>query len=110
MRAAHGRVEHASGNVRDDELRLVLADHAHDVSPQLQVRRQVAVLVAEELDPLDAQHLAAARCSRCRIDTSSESFWLGSSPPCDPSVTITYVTLAPSFASFAIEPPAPNSG
>ncbi len=56
MRASHRRVQHATWNVRDDHLRLVLADHAHDVPPQLQVGREVAVLVAEELHALDAEH------------------------------------------------------
>ena len=55
MRAAHRRVQHPPGNVRDHELGLVLADHAHDIAAQLEVRRKMPVLVAEELDLLDAQ-------------------------------------------------------
>ena len=57
MRAAHRRIQHAPGNVRDHELGLVLADHPHDVSPQLEVRRKVTILVTEELDLLDPEHL-----------------------------------------------------
>lgn len=61
MRSTHRRVEHAPGNVRDDQLRLVLPNHADDVPSQLQVRREVPILVPEELDLLDPQHLC--RCA-----------------------------------------------
>jgi len=56
VRTAHRRVQHAAWDVRDHQLRLVLADHAHDVATQLQVGRQVAILVAEKLHPLHSQH------------------------------------------------------
>ena len=56
MRAAHRGIEHPARDVGDHELGLVFADHADDVAAQLEVRCQVPILVAEELDPLDAQH------------------------------------------------------
>src|ERR1700682_6420362 len=56
VRTAHRPVENAPGDMGDDQLGLVLADHAHDVVPELEVGCQVPILVAEELDLLDPQH------------------------------------------------------
>jgi len=52
-------INESPGKMGDHELWFVLADHSHDVAPQLEVVGEVPVLITQELDFLDAKH---ARC------------------------------------------------
>src|SRR5205807_9975538 len=94
----------------DDELWPVLADHPHDVAPQLQVWSQVAVLVTEKLDLLDAQDPRRGplllRADRDQLRVFLARVLAALRPICDDHVD----DLRAAVDSRAMEPPAPKSG
>ena len=99
------------GIPRHDDVRLHLADDAHELTAQLarrRVVREVAVGVAERDHALDAEHLrrpVAVRVSR----TARSSSATARTSPCRCRWRTTSVTSCPSAANFAIVPPAKNS-